>query len=188
MRESSVFKDLQTFIGTRKFVHLTRVYPSEPTLNGLVLDVGKDWVMLHQFHDFYPEGYTTLRVRDVLEVRSGEYERHWERMMEGEGLFGQIVVPEMPLATLPSMLRALQQRSQNVIVECENEDLDLENFYIGRILSVEDDSISFANFDALGIWENQSHEIPTDEITKLQFDTPYLRAFSKYLQGPCPLR
>lgn len=185
MDEDEVRRQLLSLAGTRKKVHLTRGFPSEPRHNGFVLALGDEWVLLQQFHDFYPEGYTTVRVRDITDVRSGEYERHWERMLAAEGLLDRVAAPgDVPLDDVPRLLTALQRRGQNVILECEDPDEDVEDFYIGQILSVDEDSVRFANFDGLGRWDDAPHMIPFGEITKLQFETLYVQTFSKYLEGP----
>ena len=177
--------ELSRLVGTWKKVRLTRGFASEPLHNGFVLALGREWVLLQQFHDFYPEGYTALRVRDITNVRAGEYERHWERMFAAEGLLDQIGVPgALPLDETSRMLTALQQRDQNVIVECEHSDEDMEEFHIGQILSVDAGSVGFANFDALGRWDDAPHVIPLRKITTVQFETPYVRTFSRYLEGP----
>jgi hypothetical protein len=184
MDEDAMREQLRSFVSTRKKVRLTRCVPSEPLHNGFVVGVGRDWVLLQQFHDFYPEGYAALRVRDITDIRSGEYERHWERMLAGEGILDRLeVAHDVPLQDLPELLKALQQRGDNVIVECEDAEEDIEDFYIGRILSVVGDTLAFANFDALGHWDEAPHTIPLEEITKVEFDTPYVRTFSKYLEG-----
>jgi hypothetical protein len=183
--EDQIAEELRNFVGTWKKVRLTRYFPGEPLHNGIVLAVGDEWVLLYQYHDFYPQGYTTLRIRDITDIRSGEYERHWERMLASEGLLDQIAVPEdVSLTDTAGLLKSLQQRRQNVIVECENRDDDSKDYYIGEILSVEDRMLTFAHFDALGRWEDTPHSIPLFAISKVQFDTPYVRTFSKYLKGP----
>lgn len=185
MDEDEVRQQLWALVGTWKMVRLTRGFPSDPMHNGFVLALGREWVLLQQFHDFYPEGYTALRVRDITEVRSGEYERHWERMLAAEGLLDQIAVPgDVSLDDIPQLLKALQRRGQNVIVECEDSDEDAEDFYIGQILSVEEDSVCFAHFDGLGRWDDAPYAIAFGEITQVQFETPYVQTFSKYLEGP----
>jgi hypothetical protein len=183
--ENEVQQQLLSLVVTRKKVRLTRGFASEPLLSGFVLALGREWVLLQQFHDFYPEGYSALRVRDITNVRSGEYERHWERMLAGEGLFDRITAAvDVPLDDIPQLLQGLQRRGQNVIVECEDPDEDIEDFYIGQILSVDEDSVCFANFDGLGRWDDAPDTIPFGEITKVQFETPYVQTFSKYLEGP----
>jgi hypothetical protein len=184
--EDAMRERLGLFVGTRKKVRLTRGFPSEPRHNGFVLGLGREWVLLQQFHDFYPEGYTALRVKDITDIRSGEYERHWERMLAAEGLLDRIAAPgDVPLDEVARLLKALQRRGQNVIVECEDPDEKVEDFYIGQILSVDEDSVCFANFDGLGRWDDAPHAIPLGGITKVQFETPYVQTFSKYLVGPC---
>lgn len=178
---------LQPFVGSGKKVRLTRAIPHEAWHNGFVFALGQEWVLLQQLHDFYVEGYTTIRLADISDIRSGEHERYWERILAGEGILDQIRPPcDVPLDDVASLLEFFQQRGDNVIVECEDRDENLEDFYIGRILSVDNESISFANFDTLGRWDDDPHTVSLQEISKVQFDTPYLKTFSKYLEGPCP--
>lgn len=183
--EDDVRQQLRSLVGARKKVQLTRGFPCEKLHSGFVLALGREWVLLRQFHDFYPEGNTALRLRDITDVRSGEYERHWERMLAAEGSLDQVTATDdIPLDDISQLLLALQRRGQNVIVECEDTDEDVQDFYIGQILSVDEDSVCFANFDALGRWDDAPDTIPFEEITQVQFDTPYVQTFSKYLEGP----
>lgn len=187
MDEPPIREQLRPFVGSRKKVRVARSIPSEPHHNGFVLGLDRDWVLLQQFHDFYPEGYVALRVADVITVRSGEYERQWERMFAGEGILNRVGIRySVSLHDVQSLLKSLQQRGNNVIVECEDFREALTDFYIGRILLVEGGSLFFANFDALGKWDDRPRKIALDEITQVQFDTPYVNTFSKYLEGPCP--
>jgi len=89
---------LKIVVGQPRKVHLTRGYPGEPTHNGFILGLGRDLVLMHQFHDFYPEGYTALRVADIKGVRSGDHERFWEMMLRGEGIMDRVGISyEVPL-------------------------------------------------------------------------------------------
>jgi hypothetical protein len=184
MNEDAIREKLGTFVGSWLKVRLTRAIPSDPRHNGFVVAVGRDWVLLQQFHDFYPEGYAALRVKDITDIRSNEYERLWERMLAAEGILDQLTLPyDVPLEDIQHLLTALQRRGDNIIVECEDANQEIEDFYIGQVLSLDDDSLSFANFDALGRWDDAPDTIPFNEITQVQFETPYVRIFSKYLQG-----
>jgi hypothetical protein len=185
VNKDKVRQQLQSLVGTRKKVRLTRGFPSEPRVNGFVVAIGREWALLEVFHDFYSEGYTAIQVRGISDIRSGEYERHWEQMLAAEGLLDRIAVPsDVPLDGIAQLLKALQRRGQNVIIECEDPDENVQDFYIGQILSVDKDSVCFANFDALGRWDDDPHAIPFREISKVQFETPYVQKFSKYLKGP----
>ncbi len=182
---TSIHEQLASFVGTWKKVRLTRRIPSERLHNGCVLGVGTDWVLFQQFHDFSPEGFTTLRLRDIKKIRSGEYERQFEKMLSAEGLLGLEVIPnDLPLDNIADLLSALKERGQNIIIECEDLIKDIQDFYIGRILSVDQKSVSFIHFNALGRWKDDPVIIPFREITRLEFETPYIKIFSKYVEEP----
>ena len=177
---------LAKLAGKPKLVHLTRGYPGQPGHNGFVLGLGRDLVLLHQFHDFYLEGYTALRVADIKRVRSGEHERFWETMLQGEGLMDRVgILYQVPLDTYHTLLIALQQIDQHVIIECEHlETADDDEFFIGRVLAVYDEAVSIRCFDPLGEWYDQPSLIALSDITQIQFDTPYINTITKYLKQP----
>lgn len=176
---------LSKLVGTPKMAHVTRGYPGEPTHNGFVLGLGRDLVLLHQFHDFYTEGYTALRVADVKRIRSGEHERFWEAMFRGEGLMERVGIPyEVPLDDFRSLLEALHLRGQHVIIECEDRKTEEDDeFYIGRIVSRDDEAITIRHFDSMGRWDDKPCVIDYGGITKIQFDTPYINTITKYLEA-----
>lgn len=177
---------LAKLVGQSRKARLTRGYPGEPAHNGFVLGLGEELVLLHQFHDFYPEGYTALRVADIKRVRSGEHERFWERMFRGEGLMDRVGIPyEVPLDDFRSLLAALQRRGQHVIVECEDRRAaDDDDFFIGRVVALDEEAVSILNFDPLGRWDEQPCIVLYRDVTKVQFDTPYINTITKYLEGP----
>jgi hypothetical protein len=177
---------LSKLVGLPKKVHLTRGYPGDPTHNGFVLGLGRDLVLLHQFHDFYPEGYVALRVADIKRTRSGEHERFWEAMFRGEGLLERVGIPyEVPLDDFRSLLTALHGRGQHVIVECEDRNTaEYDDFFIGRVVAMDDETASVLNFDSMGAWNDEPSVIAYGDITQVQFDTPYINTISKYLKEP----
>lgn len=175
---------LSKLVGTPKMAHVTRGYPGDPTHNGFVLGLGRDLVLIHQFHDFYPEGYTALRVADVKRVRSGEHERFWEEMLRGEGLMERVGIPyEVPLDDFRSLLAALHGRGQHVIIECEDRRTpEYDEFHIGRIVGLDDETVSIRCFDPMGQWDDEPRIIAYNEVTKIQFDTPYINTLTRYLE------
>jgi hypothetical protein len=176
---------LSKFSGRPKKVRITRGYPGEPRHNGFVLGVGRSLVLLHQFHDFYPEGFTVLRLEDVLSVRHDENERFWERMFRSEGILDRVGIPyEVPLDDLRTLLQALSERKLHVILECEKPNPEESGFYIGRLVSVGRKAVSLLYFDPLGRWDEKPDVISYETITKVQFDTPYINTLSKYLKKP----
>jgi hypothetical protein len=179
---------LAKLVGQPKMARLTRGFPGDPTHNGFVLGLGADLVLLHQFHDFSPEGYVALRVADIKRVRSGEHERFWEAMFRGEGLMERVGIPyEVPLDDFRSLLVALHRRGQHVIIECEDRNTaEYDDFFIGRVVAMDDETASVLHFDSMGVWYDEPSVIAYGDITQVQFNTPYINTISKYLKQAPP--
>jgi len=177
---------LSKLVGLPKMAHLTRGYPGDPTHNGFVLGVGHELVLLNPFHDFYFEGYTALRVADIKRVRSGKHERFFERMFRGEGLMEQVGLRyNVPLDNFRSLLTILHSRGQHVTIECESKERwEDDDFLIGWLVVLDDETVSLLHFDSLGAWYDEPKVIAYGDITQVQFDTPYSNTFVKYLRPP----
>lgn len=188
MHKTTVRKRLMKIIDTRKKVKISRPYPGEQSCHGFVLGMSKKWVLLLDFFDFTPMGYTAIRIADISSCRSGKYERKWEQMLAAEGILDQVGINyEIDLSSTHSLLESLQRRGQNLIVECECEvDSDRDAFFIGKIIKLGKRFIRFRHFDAIGNWERDVYRIPFQAITKIEFDTPYVNTFSKYLNSAAP--
>ena len=158
---------LSKLVGLPKKVRLTRGYPGDPIHNGFVLGIGRDLVLLQQCHDFYPEGFTALRVADIKRVRSGEHERFWERMLQGEGLMERVgITYDVPLDNFRSLLTALHGRGQHVVIECEDRNTaEYDDFFIGRVVAFDDMSVSIRQFDTLGAWDDEPSVIACGNFT-----------------------
>lgn len=185
MQEGVMYDELEPFVGTARKVRITRGLPSEPLINGFVLGLGAELVMLHVFHDFIPDGYAVVRLDDIVGVRSGPYERHTEAILRAEGLLDGLDRPcPWSLGGFAEVLRS--HVGEPVIVECEDEDEPVTDFYLGPVLSVDAEICTLANLDALGAWDDAPDRIPLETITRVQLQTPYLETFMRHVKTPCP--
>lgn len=178
---------LQAHLGTGKTLRVETRCASQETLNGFLLGLSDQLGLMHCFHDFMPDGYTVFRLADVTSIRSNEYERHMDRMLEGERLLDGL--HQDLHVDLKSILRAIETIShqfQVMIIEVEAPEEGCEEFYIGQAVSWDVDMVQFDDFDALGQWASESSMITPDEIAFIHFDTPYIKTFCKYLNGPLP--
>lgn len=176
---------LQRFIGAGKKVRIERSFPSNPILNGFVIDASEDLCVMHCFHDFMPDGFSLFHIADVTSVRSGEYERHWERMLAGEGLLSALAKPpSLELETMESAINSIAAQYGGITVECEDAGNESEDFYIGSVVSSNSSEIVLRHFDGLGVWDDELSTISLNSISLVQFDTPYTNIFWKYLREP----
>ena len=178
-----MYVSLAEHVGTGQMIRLDRGLAGEPSLHGYLLGLSPELGLVHCFDDFEPDGYTLFRLEDVLSLARGPHEEHWDKMLKGEGLLGGLRAPvEVDLTDLPSAMRAIQRRFPDLIVECEDEGDEDVDFYLGRVLEVTSDAIALHYIDALGRWDEAPTIIPTRRMTKVQFDTPYLRRFMRYAE------
>jgi hypothetical protein len=179
---------LSRLVGLPKMVRVTRGFAGDPTQLGFVLGIGGSLVLLHQFHDFYAEGYTTLRIADVERIRTGEQERFLERIIIAEGLLGGLGIPyPLTLDDMRSLLSDLYERGHPVVVECEGRETSAhDEYYIGQIVAVGNESLKLLYFNAVGKWDSEPSVIAFPSITRVQFDTPYINTIIKYLKEPPP--
>jgi len=174
--------DLSSYVGTRRKVRVERNRPSDRLVNGYILEIRNGLILIHPFDDFEPDGYAVIRVRDVVGVRSNHYERLWDRMLSGEGLLGGLdAAPEVDLSGMRSVIVSAAARFRFVVIECEDEHESLQDFYLGEVIDVVGDIVRFRCLNALANWDEEIVEIRMDEITKVEFDTPYIQRFTKYI-------
>ena len=108
-------------------------------------------------------------------------------MLQSERLLkGLRLVHNIDLSNMCSAIRSVARHYDQMIVECEGADEADEDFYIGQLVEVRSRSIRFRDYDALGYWSKSPSSIRTGDITKIQFDAPYIRTFSKYTREGTP--
>jgi hypothetical protein len=178
---------LAQYLGTGKFIRVTRRQPSEPKLNGYLLGLSSELALMHTFDAFEPDGYTLFRIEDVLGVRCGPHQQWFDHMLLSEGLLaGLNMSHRIELSNMRSAILSIAAHYDQMIIACEDPDEDIEDFYIGVVLKVGVRFLQFRYYDTLGYWEEEASSIALDEITKVQFDAPYIRIFSKYTREGTP--
>ena len=178
--------ELVSFVRSGKKVCLTRRQPSEPRLNGYILGISDRLLLMHCFDDFEPDGYTVCRIRDVIELRHGPYEVWFDHILRSESLVAGIKLSHrIDISSWTTAFRSISRHYGHMIVECEYDN-DEEDFYIGELIETRSRSIQFRDYDALGYWSKTLKSIKQADITKVQFDTPYINVFSKYTREGDP--
>ena len=183
----TMFEELLPYAGGKRKIRVERSLPGTPSLSGYLLGLTHELGLMHCFDDFEPDGYTLFRVAQVIDVRSNEYERHWERMLAGEGLLGGLnLAADIDLSGLRNGIESVDRHFHRMIVECEAEDEELDDFYIGKLVSIDNEELRFDHFDGVGHWESEAAVISLPTVTLVQFETPYIQRFWKYLESAAP--
>lgn len=149
---------------------------------GFILGLNSEFVLFQNCIDFVLNGYTVIKISDITSLRSSEHERLFEKILKGEGTLDEVGIPyDVNLDSWQSLLQGLKEMNKNVMIECEVGDEDEDDFFIGKLIQINQDSVSLLFFSDLGIWDDEPDVIPFDEITKVRFDEKYINVFSKYL-------
>ena len=160
-----------------KFVSIKRFEPSSVYNNGFIIDVSESLVMIQQFHDFYFDGFSIIRLADIRSVRCGRYEQFFKGILVKEGL-SMAPPPHVPIESMGDTLSYFLSNQATIIVESEYDDSD--EFHLCKILNIDGVEIQFKQMDALGIWEQERGRMPIDRISRIELNSPYISIFEKY--------
>jgi len=179
---------LAKHVNSRKNIQVDRDLFEESSVSGYLIAMSDDLALLHTFDDFEPDGYMIIRTDDVEDVTRGKHERHWDRMLGGEGLLSGLD-PEfsIDLSSMRTAIADIQRLFGKMVIQCEDRDEDdEETMYLASVVELTDRDAVIDELDATGHWGDEPEAIPYLDITTVEFDTPYINRFWKYAEGPAP--
>lgn len=183
--EPDLSERLKSVASDKRMVRIVRSLPGEPYENGFVVGVGEELVLLHQFHDFYPEGYTAMLLEDIQDIRCEKRNQLFRNIIRSEGICTDYSLEHIiDLRSVELLMKSLFGRYDFVILECESRVwAEEDDYYIGRILSVDEERTVLKCFDSEGVWDSRSTSVQHRDVSKIEFDSPYINLFSRHLEG-----
>lgn len=180
-----IIKEIESFVGQPKFMRLFLSFDEDVTSFGFCLGMGKELVLMQVFHDFYSEGYEVIRLSGIKRIESKVEDSFFTDILREEGILKEVGLKyEVDLTDFRSLIQRLFELKKPVIIECEEVESDddhIVDFILGKIIVVKETSLVMHGVDAAGNWDDKPTEIDYRSITKVQFDTPYLNTFLKYV-------
>jgi len=153
-------------------------------MSGYLVGLSDRLAVMKVFYDFHPDGFHVFSPSDVEECRCSESEKHWDFMLRSEGLVeNELVDAGIPLTSIEDAAGGIQDRYGRLVVEAEGPGNPECTFAIGSLANIRDGVMQFDGFDVEGEWYDDTTEIACDTITKLQYMTPYINNYWKYLKG-----
>jgi hypothetical protein len=181
MKKFEIREMLQNDIEVPHQVQVKRRKIDANPIECIPLILGRRLLLIKLLYDFQFDGCRIIRIKDITSVRAGESEKFSEFILKEEGILNEIKAP--PFVSLDdwgNVFKELNVLEKNIIIECE--DIEKGEFYIGKILKINNNSLSFLYFDAVGEWEKESTEIHFKDISSVSFDTRYINIISKYVK------
>lgn len=176
----SIRQQLAAAAEERRQVRITRVDPYSEPVHGIPLALGRKLLLLLEVNTdlLVPDGFTVVRMEDVAEVGSDEWDRFADRVLADESLLpAPGTVSELRLGSWAQLLADLHARGERVSVECEPHE---DAYFLGAILRAGRDQVEIRHIDPAGRWEEESWSIAYRDLTRVRFGSRYIDVFSRY--------
>jgi hypothetical protein len=129
-----ISEKIQLYLENKSHVKITRTVGSDTTetSRGYILDYSDDFILVHETDDFLVIGYIILSINQIKDIRSAKNEQYYTKIMIWEGEADKVGISyKINLSSWPSIFKSIKATGLNVIVECENPEID--TFTIGPI-------------------------------------------------------
>lgn len=155
------------------------------SLYGYVLDVAGDWVAIRKLVDgVYIDGYSIMRVGDVLRVRVDDENGYVDRAVDALGR-PRIDYALPPDPTTRDVLRSVADHS---LLVCIHLEMDVEDpMIVGRIVGLGTRKYDLQFIRTSGVWEPEPDRWWYGEVTRVEFGDRYSAALERFGDPPPPL-
>ncbi len=164
----------------RNLVSIYRDEIDNQSIEGYILGLSPELVVLQYVHDFRLDGLRVLRVQDITEVDQSDSCEFQQALMRKEGL--EALVPFDVAFSTHNWQQVIGQFSQDhpiLIFECEAAEEN--NFVIGRLLAMDSTTVTVLQFSGAGVWDDDPTTLAFSDITSCQVGSNYLNVYARHL-------
>lgn len=166
----------------KSMLRIKRECSSDEFICGFVIEHTDDLLLIHRFHDFYSEGFSVIRRCDIEEIIYSEPEKFFENIIKSENILDFAHYENIvPITNLNVLLNYFIINKIIIVIQCEFLTDENNMFYIGLPIELGEKTLVFREFDECGKWNNKLKHIKIDNITLIEYNTPYIKYFSKYI-------
>lgn len=165
----------------QSLVSIRRDSIDEHSIQGFVLAVTDELLLIQYVYDFHLDGLMVLRTQDVSNIKCDATNKFQKDLLISEQLLQRVPFEKsFDLSSWRSILSHLAKQYKLVIVE--DELAQEPEFIIGRLHSVSNSLVSVKYFSGTGDWDETPTELPTNRITSCQVDTNYLNVYQRHFE------
>lgn len=180
MKRKRAFEKLESALVKRKFVRIVRVMDGADRLDGYVVAIGDDWILLRGMdNDLSIDGWSAVRIRDIHSIDNLSRRAQPDlqsRVLEALDQWP----PKAPTVCLVNDLNGVISTAHGVstLVAVHRESSRPDALWIGVTRAVDDEHVTLTELDAGGEWDMTNTVFETDDVTRVDFDTNYIRNLS----------
>lgn len=178
-----MIEKIKDFYGNQKFARITRIVAedAEEISRGYIVDHSNDFIVLQECDDFRLLGFNILPIKDFIKIRYNNYDKYYDKIMCLEDEKKNIGLKiKVDLSDWKTIFQTLRKNKKNVIIECENTEIN--TFTIGLIKRITDEKVFIQYFNASGLLDTRFTKVEYRDISKVTFGDRYIDIFSKYLR------
>lgn len=153
----------------------------EKYIDGFVLDISKEFILVREFIDFTPKSLIIIPLNKLTKIKQDRKQKSFTRILKLEKrVDNALVFDKITLKSFAEIFKAIKKKHKYVIVEdvFEGE----SNFCIGEIARVNKESVSIYYFDITGKVDITTTTTPFKDIANVEYDSDYLNTFIRHLK------
>jgi hypothetical protein len=172
---------LKDFQHRRALISVRRSSIDDLKIQGFVLGVSDELVLLQYVYDLNLDGLMILRTQDISEVTSSKTDQFQEGLLEVEELLSSVPFDlRIDLSNWPAAIAEMCKRFPILIVE--RECLEEPDMAIGQVLDVGTDQLRLKYFTGAANWLNDPETLLYSDITCCQANTNYLNVYQRHFE------
>jgi hypothetical protein len=181
MQRDQIKEKLHLTIINNQPISVVRGNIAEESLYILPLEIGSQLVLGECISDFRYDGFKIFNLEDVTDVLDNPDVEFRNAIMRIEKIERQSQKSISPnLDGWENLFKDIKLSGVVVAVECESVEYE-EEYYIGKVLDVNEDSIQMQTFNTVAEWISEAETILYKDITSVSFENRYITVYSKYL-------
>ena len=174
MTQTAVRNDLGVAAASRKLVRILRTIRGADKIEGFVLKVGAEWLLVHNLDPgIFLDGHIALRLRDVRDVKPLASAAFAAKALQQ---FGDR--PRMPgrvdLSSTRTVIESTSRRFPLLTIHVERRDPTV--CYIGVPVEISSKTLRLRHITPDAVWENEPTNYPLRDITRAEIGGHYERA------------
>ncbi len=185
MNEKTIDRIDQAISKDRFLKVVIEVEGEEDRFIGIPIRRSRTLLALHRITDFHFDGYSIIRLKDIVEIQRSRQVVTQERILKFTGEIQNFDNPSwIRIGSWKSLFSLLKQREICACVSSVSTEMDV--FGVGTVTTVGNKSVVLKGFDANGVWIEPKDEFQYSEIKEVFFGDEYSTVFHRFITNRNP--
>lgn len=144
---------------------------------GQVLRDSKNFLLLHEIRDYAYDGFVIFNKNFITKIERKKYEKFTQSLMEKCAKKPEQSLKWLNLKSFDTLLNSLQKNHNKFCVDTTDDE---NNFFVGKIIKYNDETISIKALDTFANFEDKLVLVNAKDIGYILFSDSYSKMLFKY--------